>query len=90
MNIDLPVEIDIEYLEDGINVNHFVSKEEGNGYAKQALNEIIAKAENEGYEYVVINIGNNGQKDSAEFLEEIGFEIIESHKDHITAEFELD
>ena len=87
---DLHVECKIERLENGINVWHFVSKKEGEGNAKEALKRVVEIAKKENYEYVVVNMGNKGQKDSAEFLSNLGFNIIESEPDHVTGEIEVE
>lgn len=87
---DLPVECKIERLENGINVWHFVSVDEGNGNAKEALKRVVLTAEQEGYEYVVVNIGDKGGRDSEEFLSNLGFNIIESGINHVTAEIDVE
>lgn len=86
---DIPVECKFERHECGINIYHLVSLDEGKGHAKEALMRVVQFAQEEGLEYVVVNIGNSGSKNSAEFLRRIGFTVIESSRDRVTAEIEL-
>lgn len=83
------VEYDYEYMEDGVNINHFFVKpnhrQEGRG--KSTLNDLIRKFKTEGYDYVVINM--KGGDIAVEFLESCGFTIVEELGEHVTAEKEI-
>lgn len=84
------VEYDYEYLEDGVNINHFFVKpeyrKEGNG--KKVLKRLIKKFEEERMDYVVVNMKGGDKAES--FLKSQGFKIIEKLDDgHITAEKDL-
>jgi GNAT superfamily N-acetyltransferase len=83
------VEHNYEYMEDGVNINHFFVKpdhrQEGRG--KSTLKGLIQKFEKEGYNYVVINM--KGGDIAVEFLESCGFTIVEELGEHIKAEKEI-
>lgn len=83
------VKFEYEYFENGVNVNHFYVKGDkrrlGNG--SRVLNDLISKFEDEGYDYVVVNMG--GGRAAVEFLQSNDFDIVEHRGDHVTAEIEI-
>jgi len=83
------VEFEYERLENGVNINHFFVDidKRGNGRGTEVIQRLIDKFEDEGYKYVVVNIG--GGKRSREFLKKNGFKIVEFSEDHVTAEIDL-
>lgn len=83
----------VEYSTDdigaGININHFFvspnARRKGRGTA--IMKQLIREARSMGYKYVVVNMG--GGDAAAQFLQSIGFVIVEQHGNMITAEIEL-
>jgi GNAT superfamily N-acetyltransferase len=74
----------------GVNINHFKvdSSVRREGYGREALLELIDTFEEKGAEYIIINM--KGGDDASQFIEELGFEVIEKHPSdgHITGEYE--
>lgn len=83
------VEFEYEHLEDGVNINHFFVDidKRGNGRGSEVIQSLIDRFEDQGYNYVVVNMG--GGEGSREFLRRNGFEIVEFSEDHVTAETDL-
>jgi GNAT superfamily N-acetyltransferase len=83
------VEYTVERMEDGLNVSHFYVNPEfrGEGRGRDVMRGIIDEARSNGFDYVVVNIGD--RETSLPFLRSLGFDIVEAHPDHVTAEIEL-
>lgn len=83
------VEYDYEYMEDGVNINHFLVEPEHRqeGHGRRTLDNLVKKFDQEGYNYVVINM--KGGEIAVKFLESCGFDIVEKSNDHVTGEREL-
>lgn len=80
------VEYDVEQVSvDGINVGHLyvapASRREGRG--RRTIQRILEAAYNDGIVYAVLNVG--GGESTAQFAEDLGFEVLEEDADRITA-----
>jgi tRNA(Met) C34 N-acetyltransferase TmcA len=89
MNLPDYVEVDYERLESGVNISHlFVDREHRReGRASKTLDILMSKFRQEGYDYVVVNMG--GGESAQNFLRLNGFDIVEVKGEHVTAEIEL-